>query len=246
MIAAKFAASHALASGCGTALRGLKIEKLHNPLTQDREIEFYVSQGIYNPAIVYRNYSNEYGIRLMEAVADDLPELRKTVSRILVMGSGAGFDSIAYAQAFPSATIVASDISAKAIATTQKTIEHNKLQERVQAVQSNMFASFSREKFDLIVFNAPRDVSMDSKKGIPADSSRFDLTGIIGRSFVEDLADHLNPNGVAYMMSDSRIDYTSSTDLNLSVAAGPHPWRNPWLSRPQMGESAFHIVRFEH
>lgn len=246
LIATKFALSYANAYDCRTQLRGLKIEKLPNPFKDGRVIEFYVSQNVYNPALVYRNYNNEYGIRLMEAVAQDIVELRKTVSSILVMGSGAGFDSIAYAQAFPNAKIVASDISAQAVATTQKSIEHNKLEDRIHVVQSNMFGSFNKEKFDLIVFNAPRDMSKESKTDVPADSSLFDMTGGIGRGFVEGLSEHLSDRGVAFMMSDSRTDYTSSTSLQLSVAAGPYPWRNPWLSRPQMNEQAFHILRFNH
>ena len=76
--------------------------------------------------------------------------------RILEIGTGSGAISIVLAKEFPSASLVATDLSAKALAIAQENASRLGVGERIQFLRGDLFAPLEKEStFELIVTNPP-------------------------------------------------------------------------------------------
>jgi len=76
--------------------------------------------------------------------------------RILDLGTGSGAIALALAQAFPTAEVVAVDVSREALALAGENTVSSELSGRVTLLESNWFGRLPREQpFDLIVANPP-------------------------------------------------------------------------------------------
>jgi ribosomal protein L3 glutamine methyltransferase len=76
------------------------------------------------------------------------------VRRILEIGTGSGCMAIACALAFPESTVVATDISAAALAVAQRNVARHKVADRVQLIEADLYAGVTGT-FDLIISNPP-------------------------------------------------------------------------------------------
>jgi ribosomal protein L3 glutamine methyltransferase len=76
------------------------------------------------------------------------------VRRILEIGTGSGCIAVALALAFPDSRVVATDISADALAVASVNVSRHGVAGRVELVQADLFAGL-RGQFDLIVSNPP-------------------------------------------------------------------------------------------
>ena len=86
------------------------------------------------------------------------PWCTETPKKILDLCTGSGCIGIACAYAFEKAQVVLSDISAEALEVTTININQHQLNQRVSAIQSDLFAAFDaseQNSFDLIVSNPP-------------------------------------------------------------------------------------------
>lgn len=76
------------------------------------------------------------------------------VRRILEIGTGSGCIAVALALAFPDSRVVATDISADALAVAGMNVARHGVQDRIELVQADLFAGLEGQ-FDLIVTNPP-------------------------------------------------------------------------------------------
>lgn len=76
------------------------------------------------------------------------------VGRILEIGTGSGCIAVALAFAFPDSQVIATDISADALAVAACNVERHGLRDRVELVEADLFAGLEG-LFDLIVSNPP-------------------------------------------------------------------------------------------
>ncbi|MGI6587926.1 MAG: peptide chain release factor N(5)-glutamine methyltransferase [Peptococcia bacterium] len=76
--------------------------------------------------------------------------------RILDLGTGSGAIAVSLAYYLPNASVVATDISARAIEVARENAEKLGVEKRIQFLIGNLFTPLSpREKFDLIASNPP-------------------------------------------------------------------------------------------
>ncbi len=144
-----------------------------------------VFQGVYV-------YWTEYLYRLMEEV---IPRLKPN-QKILVMGSGSGFDAAMIAT-HTQQRLDAIDINPLAVANTWATAIATQTTHLIQTWQSDLFNSVP-QKYDLIAFDSPIPVSGRIKN---KDPNRFDPNGEMLARLLKQLPDHLLPNGRLYLMT---------------------------------------------
>ena len=108
-----------------------------------RDYVLHIEPGVFIPRL-----ETEYFIELIAQHTEEPP------GSILDIGTGTGAIAIALAHLFPSASLIATDISETALTCAQKNIEKYKLENLITLVRADMFEGLS-EKFDMIVSNPP-------------------------------------------------------------------------------------------
>ena len=88
--------------------------------------------------------------------------------QILDLCTGSGCIGIACSYAFPHAEVQLSDISYDALAVAEENIQQHELEDRVFALQSDLFENLRGQKFDLIVSNPPY-VDADDLAALPIE-----------------------------------------------------------------------------
>ena len=142
------------------------------------------------------------------------------VSAILDLCTGSGCIGIACALAFPEATVDLADLSADALEVARKNISRFGLDDRVRAVESDLFGGLSGRRYDLIVSNPPYVDGPEMKAMAPEyeHEPRIGLeAGVDGLDIVRRI------------MAEARSHLTSHGVLVVEVGA----------SQPAM-EAAFH------
>ena len=157
--------------------------------------------GVYHPT---PNSSSEFFIRNLREMKSD------RIKSVLEIGAGCGAISL-YIAARWNATIKASDISPAAIESIKHNAALNGLQ--IDVVESDMFERIPKQKFDLIIFNAPLIDKMPDNA--IEQYSLCDPSGMITRSFLRGSKRFLNNNGVAIVSICRNSAYEVLDDVDL-------------------------------
>ena len=156
---------------------------------------FYVDQRV----IVPRSYFAE----LLESGFEPWIEDAQSVGSALDLCTGSGCLAILMAHAFPNAAVDAIDISPDALAVARRNIADYALEDRVRAVESDLFAAVKGKRYDLILSNPPY-VTSEAMDALPAEYRHEPALALaagpdgldVVRRILASAREHLNPGGV--------------------------------------------------
>ena len=159
------------------------------------EFSFYVDDRV----IVPRSFIAELLLgQLSPWIAD--PE---SIGKVLDLCTGSGCLAILAAHAFPLCNIDAADLSPAALAVAERNVTDYELQDRINLIESDLFARLGDKKYDLIISNPPY-VDAKSVASLPQEY-RHEPTLALGsgqdgldatRTILEHAARHLTENGL--------------------------------------------------
>lgn len=92
----------------------------------------------------------------------------EAVESALDLCTGSGCLAIVMAHAFPNAAVDAIDISPEALEVARRNIADYGLEDRVQAIESDLFATVKKKRYDLIICNPPY-VTAAAMDALPAE-----------------------------------------------------------------------------
>jgi ribosomal protein L3 glutamine methyltransferase len=158
------------------------------------DFRFYVDKRV----IVPRSFIAEL---LREQFAPWIDN-EKIVANVLDLCTGSGCLAILAAHAFPDADVDAVDISSDALEVARRNIADYGLEDRINIIQSDLFANLQGKQYDIIISNPPY-VDAPSMTALPPEyrhEPQFALgSGADGlnatREILKHAADYLNPNG---------------------------------------------------
>ena len=130
----------------------------------------------------------------------DQPE---QVLHALDLCTGSGCLAILLAEAFPEAAVDAADLSADALQVARRNVDEYGLAERIQLIQTDLFAGLDGRSYDLIVSNPPY-VDAEAMAALPPEywhepelalASGHDGLDAV-RRILHEAPGHLNPGGL--------------------------------------------------
>ncbi len=157
-------------------------------------LEFYVDERVLIPR---SPFAELIGQRFS-------PWLRAEPSRILDLCTGSGCIAIGCAMVFEQAEVVASDISAEALAVAAINREKHALQERLQLVESDLFAQLPAQRFELIVSNPPY-VSQPEMGELDAEFDHEPALGLVAGEQGLDIVLPLLRRAADYLTDDGML-----------------------------------------
>lgn len=159
------------------------------------QFRFYVDQRV----IVPRSYFAE----LLESGFAPWIDDAEGVASALDLCTGSGCLAILMAHSFPNAAVDAIDISADALVVACRNIADYHLEDRVKAIESDLFAAVEDKRYDLILSNPPY-VTTEAMAALPPEYRHEPALALaagpdgldIVRRILAEAREHLNPRGV--------------------------------------------------
>ena len=194
---------------------------------------FYVDQRV----IVPRSYFAE----LLESGFAPWIEDAESVTSVLDLCTGSGCLAILMAHAFPNAEVDAIDISPDALAVARRNIADYALEDRVQAVESDLFAAVKGKRYDLILSNPPY-VTSEAMEALPAEYRHEPALALaagpdgldVVRRILAQAREHLNPGGVLAIEVGHNQDLVTGAFPELPAV---------WLDTEQAEGKVFLVTR---
>lgn len=135
-------------------------------------------------------------------VARDLRADRTAPCRVLDLCTGSGAIAVSLARELPAAQVVATDISAAALAIARRNAERNQVIDRIELREGDLWQAVGDQRFDLIVANPPYIASsiIDTLAREVRREPRIALDGgsdglVFYDRICSELARHLAPGG---------------------------------------------------
>ncbi|WP_137169791.1 50S ribosomal protein L3 N(5)-glutamine methyltransferase [Marinomonas sp. FW-1] len=169
------------------------------------------------------------------------PWLKNYPLNILDMCTGSGCLGIAAALVFEDAEVDISDISEAALLVANENILRHQVEDRVQAIHSDMFQGLAGKRYDLIICNPPY-VDADDFANAPAEfhnEPELALTsGDDGLSFTHDFLAQV----AHYLQDDGILVYeVGNTEVALQAAYPDIPFM--WVELEQGGNGVFILTK---
>ena len=165
------------------------------------------------------------------------------VKHVLDLCTGSGCLAILAALSFPNATVDAVDLSADALRVAARNVNDYALNDRVQLVESDMFAKLTGRKYDVIISNPPY-VTAESMAALPQEylhEPRMALaSGTDGldhvRIIMEAAPKFLNKNGLLIIEAGFNREGVEAAFSGLPLT---------WVETSVGGEVVFLVTREE-
>ena len=159
------------------------------------DFSFYVDERV----IVPRSFIAEL---LRDQLAPWIAEADE-IGSVLDLCTGSGCLAILAAHAFPYASVDAVDLSPAALAVAERNVADYGLQERMNLIESDLFAELGGRQYDLIISNPPyvdaesvaalpQEYLHEPKLALGSGHDGLDAT----RAIIEHAAQHLTENGL--------------------------------------------------
>jgi release factor glutamine methyltransferase len=147
---------------------------------------------------------------LVTAALERLPDAEAEL-RVLDVGTGSGAVALALASERPKARVVATDISAAALAVAGRNAERLGLADRVAFAEGDLFEPLAGERFDLVISNPPYigrgeaeslapELRHEPESALYAGADGLEVL----RRLVAEASDHLEAGGVLALEIDPR------------------------------------------
>lgn len=164
-----------------------------------------------------------------------------SVGRVLDLCSGSGCIGIAAAVYLPDADVDLLDISPAALEVARRNVERHRVADRVRVLASDLFASLSGDRYDVIVSNPPY-VARREYDSLPPEYRQEPEVGLLGGEdgldlvvrILDSAAHHLTDDGILVVEVGS-----SAAELERRFPAVPFTW----LEFERGGEGVFLLTR---
>lgn len=177
---------------------------------------FYVDERV----IVPRSYFAE----LLEDGFAPWIEEPEAVNRVLDLCTGSGCLAIVMAHVFTNAQVDAIDLSPDALDVARRNIDDYRLGDRVNTVESDLFAGVQGQRYDLIISNPPY-VTAEAMATLPAEYRHEPSMALaagddgldVVRRILSTARQHLTPNGVLAIEIGHNRDLVDAAFPNLPI-----------------------------
>jgi ribosomal protein L3 glutamine methyltransferase len=159
------------------------------------EHRFYVDERVIVPRSFIAELLNEQLAPWIES-----PDV---IEHVLDLCTGSGCLAILATEAFPHAQVDAVDLSADALEVAARNVADYGLQDRIELIESDLFAALQGRSYDVIVSNPPY-VNADSVAALPAEYQAEPALALgsgedgldATRQILAQAKAHLNPGGL--------------------------------------------------
>ncbi|QGZ38786.1 ribosomal protein L3 glutamine methyltransferase [Pseudoduganella flava] len=193
----------------------------------------------------YRFYVDQRTIVPRSYIAELIPDYfspwvnnPEGIENVLELCTGSGCLAIMLADAFPDAQVDAVDISADALEVARKNVETYKLEDRVNLIQSDLYANVpAGKKYDLIITNPPY-VNSGSMGRLPQEYRHEPQIALDGgvdgmdlvRKIVAGAAERLTDEGLLIVEIGNEKDFAEAAFGDLGLT---------WLTTSQGDDMVF-------
>lgn len=152
------------------------------------------------------------------------------VRSVLDLCTGGGSLAVLAARRFPYARVTASDVSPDALALAAENLQLHGLRDRVELVQSDLYAALQAHRFDVILCNPPY-VNAQSMSALPPEFQAEPVGALAGgvdgmdlvRRIVLDAAGVLEPDGILVLEIGHEADHFEAAFADREFAWLPVP-----------------------